>query len=94
MGWFRKDADPVGDLGDLGGEHAAPVQIDLGFQQRPWEVEMLVTQLEGDGLRLHLTTQSQVPELGGGLGPKRCMLLVDPADEQRLRAELQAAGFL
>ncbi len=90
MGWFRKDADPVGDLVD----HAAPVQIDLGFQQRPWEVEMLVTKLEGDGLRLHLTTQGQIPEMSGGLGPKRCMLLVSPDDEPRLRAELESAGFL
>lgn len=91
MGWFRKDADPVGEVGV---DHRAPVQIDLGFQQRPWEVEMLVTKLEADGLRLHLTAQAQIPEMGGGLGPKRCMLLVSPDDEPRLRAELQSAGFL
>ena len=91
MGWFRKDRE-AGNGAE--GGHSSPIQIDLGFQQRPWEVEMLVTKLASDGLRLHLTTQAQVPELGGGLGPKRCMLLADPDDEQQIRVELQAAGLL
>lgn len=92
MGWFRKDGgEPNASSVD---HHPAPVQIDLGFQQRPWEAEMLVQQLEADGLRVHLTTQSQIPEMAGGLGPKRCLILVSEADAPRVRAELVAAGLL
>ena len=94
MVWFRRDRRDSGSATDVVDDHPAPVQIDLGFQQRPWEVEVLVQQLQADGLQLHLTTQSQIPEMTGGLGPKRCLLLARPADEPRLRAELAAAGLL
>lgn len=92
MGWFRKEVDPA--TATVPDRHPAPVEIDLGFRQRPWEAEMLVQQLEAEGLQVHLTTQSQIPEMAGGLGPKRCLLLVSAGDEPRVRAELAAAGLL
>lgn len=91
MGWFRRDGEAAGDVVD---EHPAPVQIDLGLRQRPWEAEVLVQKLTADGLQVHLTTQSQIPEMTGGLGPKRCLLLVSTRDEARVRVELAAAGLL
>ena len=41
MGWFRKDVDVAGATDP----HPAPVEIDLGFRQRPWEAEVLIQKL-------------------------------------------------
>lgn len=91
MALFRKRRDAEAtDTGD----HPAPVEIDLGFRQHPWEAEALIAGLAAEGVRVHLTAQSQIPEMSGGLGPKRCLVLVHPDDERRVQDELAVAGLL
>lgn len=93
MGWLHKDRDTDGGI-DAIDEHAAPIEIWLGQVQRPFELEMLIGALQSEGIRLHLDQQAQIPEMVGGLGPRRCRVLVGAADEARVRTELAEAGYL
>ena len=87
MGWFRR-----GKRADDGDGHEAPIEIDLGLRKE-FEVEFQVSRLQELGLGVHLLAQSENPRLGD-LFPKHCRLYVQPADELRVRAELEAVGLL
>lgn len=86
MGLFSKRAkadDPA---------HPAPVEIDLGVRQ-VFEVQIVVAKLVDEGCHVYLVDQSDIAK-AAELYPKHCRLLVAPADEERVRAELVASGFL
>lgn len=72
--------------------HPEPVTIDLG-QQKAIDVELVVTELQNEGLTLQLLE-------GGDLGdtsplyPAQCKVLVRAEDEARAREVFTEAGFL
>ncbi|MCB0972811.1 MAG: hypothetical protein KDA97_14995, partial [Acidimicrobiales bacterium] len=85
MGWFgRKRADDEG--------HEAPVEIDLGMRH-VYEVQVVVGALNDEGCRTYLVDQSDLA-YAAELHPKRCRVLVAPADEARAREAFAEAGFL
>lgn len=93
MGWFDRWRTAGGD-GGAGDEpgHEAPVEIDLGMRH-VYEVEPVVAALEDEGCRVYLVDQSDIAK-AAELHPKRCRVLVAPADEDRARELFAEAGLL
>ena len=73
-------------------DHPEPVEIDLGLHPA-YEVEMIVTQLENEGLKLYLVAQSDIAK-AADLHPKHCRVLVQPKDADRVREVFTEAGYL
>ena len=90
MGWFRKAR--TADGGDGAVDHDAPVELDLGMRH-VYEVELVVGALEDEGCRVYLVDQSDIAK-AAELHPKRCRVLVAPADEARAREVFAEAGLL
>ena len=69
-----------------------PIEIDLGMA-KAFDVELVLAALRDEGVEVAFYPQRDAGELGS-LGPLRCRLLVRPADEARVRAELAQAELL
>jgi len=88
MSWFKRERSAAAEHDDPG----PPVEIDLGLV-KAWEVELLIGKLQSEGRTVQFYGQSEVFK-SSALAPQRGHVLVTPADEPAVRAELAAAGFL
>lgn len=73
-------------------DHDEPIEIDLGMA-KVFDVELVLASLRHEGVEVAFYPQRDAGELGA-LGPQRCRILVRPADEARVRAELAEAELL
>lgn len=94
MGLFKHEDDEArskaaeAELAD----HPEPVTIDLGTQ-KAFDVQMVVTELQNEGLTLYLLDAGDLGE-STELYPKECKVLVKAEEADRAREVFVDAGFL
>jgi hypothetical protein len=94
MGLFKHEDDEARSkaAADELANHPEPATIDLGTQ-KAFDVQMVVTELQNEGLTLYLLDAGDLGE-ATELYPKECKVLVKAEEADRAREVFVEAGFL